>query len=156
VLTPQQQITLYRETNYDVRLPGGARATLRIGRPVPESLRSWTRHDWPLFFVSACNPSSKKLTAIENRNRTRALMENLDRSRTRRLIGVGHMVHQPWREPSFLVAGLSIELADHLAVAFAQNAIVIAVSPTSTRLRIYRKDWRSRIDNDADIMWTGN
>ena len=83
------------------------------------------------------------------------LKERLDRSRIRRLVGVGHVATLPWREASFLVAGLSIEAADRLAVDFGQTAIVIAVNPTSTRLRLYRNDWRGRLDNDADIMWTG-
>jgi hypothetical protein len=148
-------LDFYRQTSYDVRLPGGARASLRIGKPVPESLCLWARRDWPLLFISACNPHSKPLPADENRDRTRTLLSRLDRSRLRRLVGVGRMAHQAWREASFLVAGLSLELADRLAVEFGQNAIVVAVNPISTRLRVYRNEWRTRIDNDADIMWTG-
>ena len=42
-----------------------------------------------------------------------------------------------------------------LAIEFGQNAIVLATDPTSTRLRVYRNEWRGRIDNEAHIMWTG-
>lgn len=153
--SPEQLIAFYRQTSYEARLPGGARASLHIGRPIPESLKSWTRRDWPLVFISACNPASRKLATLENRNRSQALIARLDRTCARRLVGVGRMPNQPWREPSFLVAGLSLEATDRLAAEFGQNAIVVAVNPASTRLRIYRNDWRARIDNDTDIMWTG-
>lgn len=83
-------------------------------------------------------------------------MARLDRSGLRRLVGVGHVPAQEWRETSFLVAGLSLEAMDKLAAEFGQNAVVVAVNPASTRLRIYRNEWRARIDNDANIMWTGH
>ena len=153
--SPSQLLDLYRETSYDVRLPGGTRSSLRIGKPVPEFLRLWGRRDWPLLFISACNPHSKQLSADDNHDRTRTLLSRLDRSRLRRLVGVGRLANQAWRETSFLVAGLSLESADRLAIEFGQNAIVVAVNPLSTRLRLYRNEWRTRIDNDADIMWTG-
>ncbi|HMM65695.1 MAG TPA: DUF3293 domain-containing protein [Dokdonella sp.] len=153
--SPEQLVALYRQASYEARLPGGARATLRIGKPLPDSLKSWARRDWPLVFISACNPASRKLPASENRHRMHALGARLERLRLRRLVGVGRIAHAPWREPSFLVAGLSLEAADRMAAEFDQNAIVIAMNPASARLRIYRRDWRVRIDNDADIMWTG-
>ena len=153
--SPTQLLDIYRATSYDARLPGGARSSLKIGKPVPEALRVWVRRDWPLLFISACNPHSKELAAVDNRDRTRNLLSRLDRSRLRRLVGVGRATHPAWRETSFLVAGLSLEAADRLAIEFGQNAIVVAVNPISTRLRVYRNEWRTRIANDADIMWTG-
>jgi hypothetical protein len=153
--SPTQLLDIYRATSYDVRLPGGARTSLRIGKPVPEALRLWVRRDWPLLFISACNPHSKQLAADDNRDRSRTLLDRLDRSHLRRLVGVGRATDRAWREASFLVAGLSLEAADRLAVEFGQNAIVVAINPVSTRLRVYRNEWRTRIDNDADIMWTG-
>lgn len=154
--SPQQLVALYRETAYDARLPGGLRASLRIGRPVPDSLRAWAGSEWPLVFISACNPRSMRLAAGANRIRMRALAERLDRLGLRRLAGVGHIVRRPWREPSFLVAGLALEPADRLAAEFDQDATVVALDPAATRLRIVRAAWRARIGEHGDILWAGN
>lgn len=153
--SPAQLVDAYRATSYEVRLPNGARATLHIGKPVPEVLSSWAGRDWPLVFLSACNPRSRILPPVENRNRMRAMNARLDQHGIRKLLGVGRIADQSWRETSFLIAGLSLQAADRLAIEFGQNAIVLAVDLKSTRLRIYRNEWRGRIDNEAHIMWTG-
>ncbi len=153
--SPKQLVEAYRATFYDARLPNGIRTTLRIGRPVPEALYSWVGRSWPLVFISACNPHSKVLPVTENRNRMRAMIARLDQPGIRKLLGVGRIPDQSWRESSFLVAGLSLQAVDRLAIEFGQNAIVLATDPKSTRLRVYRNEWRGRIDNEAHIMWTG-
>ncbi len=84
------------------------------------------------------------------------MIERLDQPGIRKLLGVGRIRDQSWRESSFLVAGLSLQAADRLAIEFGQNAIVVATDPKSTRLRVYRNEWRGRIDNEAHIMWTGH
>lgn len=85
----------------------------------------------------------------------RAMISKLEQHGIRKLVGVGRIPDQSWRETSFLIAGLSLQAADRLAIEFGQNAIVLAADPKSTRLRVYRNEWRGRIDNEANIMWTG-
>lgn len=153
--SPSQLVEAYRATLYQARLPTGTRAILSVGKPVPEILCSWAGRNWPLVFVSACNPRSKFLPALENRNRMRTMIAKLDQHGIRKLLGVGRIPHQSWRETSFLVAGLSLHAADSLAIEFGQNAIVLAAEPKSTRLRVYRNEWRTLIDNEVNIMWTG-
>lgn len=153
--TRAQLIDAYRATSYDVRSPNGARATLRIGKLVPEVLCSWARRDWPLFFISASNPGSNWQPSTENRKRTRALLAKLDHEGVRKLIGVGRPSLHVWRETSFLTAGLSPNAADNLAIEFGQNAIVVASDPNSTQLRLYRNEWRTHIAHDAYIERPG-
>ncbi len=144
---------LYCRSRYDARLPGGERATLQIGELVPEALRSWVGNDWPLLFISACNPHSRELQVKANRRRMQALLARLDQTHARRLVGVGHVSHPSWREPSLLVAGLPLKTADLLAQEFGQNAIVVATNTMRAKLRIYRNEWRDRLRDRADIDW---
>lgn len=132
---------LYLASHYDVRMPGGKRVTLRVGQAVPLVLVDWTEDNWPLVFVSACNPQSRNLPAKVNRQRMRALLERLGAQRTRVLAGAGHIPGQDWREPSLLVAGLTIEQADAIAFDFDQNAILIADRVDKVELRNYHPQW---------------
>ena len=43
-----------------------------------------------------------------------------------------------------------------LAIEFGQNAIVLASEAKSAQLRVYRDDWRGRVDNEANLVWTGS
>lgn len=152
--TPTQLINAYRATCYEVRLPDGTRTTLRIGEVVPEALCTWTGHDWPLVFLSACNPRSNRLSLFENRLRTRALLARLNRAGIRKLVGVGRARDQAWRETSLLISGLSLDAADRLAIELGQNAIVLASEAKSTQLRLYRDDWRGCIETEAALVWS--
>lgn len=154
--TPRQLINAYRATFYEVRLPDGTRPTLRIGEVVPDVLCKWTGHDWPLVFLSACNPRSNRLSLFENRLRTRALLGRLNRTGIRKLLGAGRASDQAWRETSLLISGLSLPAADRLAIEFGQNAIVLATEAKSTQLRLYGEDWRASIDREANLVWTGS
>ena len=134
--TPTQLINAYRAAFYEVRLPDGTRTTLRIGEVVPGALCTWTGHDWPLVYLSACNPGSNRLALFENRLRTRALLARLNRAGIRKLIGVGRARDQAWRETSLLISGLSLDAADRLAIEFGQNAILLASEAKSAQLRV--------------------
>ena len=136
-------LNLYYATHYDVRMRGGKRVTLRVGDQVPLSLIGWANDTWPLVFISACNPQSIKLPAQENRQRMNDLLERLGEMHARVLPGAGQIPGQDWREPSLLIAGLTIEGADSLAFDFDQNAILIAHKGNQIGLRIYRPKWAS-------------
>jgi hypothetical protein len=152
---PAEWIDLYRRTSYDVRLPGGKRASLRIGRHVPLAIKEWTAQSWPLAFISACNPQSEPVPAKRNRQRMRAMCERV-RKLCRVLPGAGHIPDPHWREASLLVAGLPMARVDALAREFGQNAIVTVAQDQRAVLRIYRTDWRSEAGIDAsDIEWSG-
>jgi hypothetical protein len=153
VTGPAEWIDLYRRTSYDVRLPGGKRTTLRIGRHVPWAINKWAAESWPLAFVSACNPRSEVTPAADNRQRMRAICGRVRKS-CRVLPAVGHSQDPRWREASLLLAGLDMTSIDALAREFDQNAIVTVASGQPAALRIYRPDWRNLLDNDpGDIEW---
>lgn len=138
---PADLLDLYRATHYDVRMPGARRVSLRVDGRVPLAFIEWANDTWPLSFISACNPRSTRLSAKENHQRMQALLKRLRSQQASILAGVGHIPGQPWREPSLLVAGLTIEQLDSLAIDFDQNAIVIARNGDHVGLRIYRPEW---------------
>lgn len=133
-------LNIYRETHYDLRMPGGNRVTLRVGNRVPQCLLEWANGAWPLVYISACNPRSVRLPKQINRQRMRTLLHRLSLQSVRVLAGVGHIPGQGWRESSLLVVGLTMEQTDLLAIEFAQNAVVIACKDEPVDLRGYFAD----------------
>lgn len=128
---------LYAACHYDVRLPGGGRATLRIGEPLPASLADWLG-DAPFgAFITAYNPLSKPQSPAHNRAAQQRLLHDVRSEGARLLPGVGHLPGQTWREPSLFVAGLGLTAVDALACRHSQNAIVLAHRNAATQLRGY-------------------
>jgi len=128
---------LYAACHYDVRLPGGGRATLRIGEPLPASLADWLG-DAPFgAFITAYNPRSQRQSPSFNRAAQHALLHDLRGAGARLLPGVGRMPGERWREPSLFVAGLTLTAVDGLACRYSQNAIVLAHRNAATQLRGY-------------------
>lgn len=114
----------YRATDYRVDAPSGS-FTIRIGEcPVDleELLFDEVELDWA--YLTACNPGSVRLSAEANARRTDELRTVLRADWPRHYPGasVGH--DGTWREPSFLVLGVTESDAVALARHFGQNAIV--------------------------------
>lgn len=152
--TPQSLVALYRETHYDVRLPGGMRCTVRIGQTPARQLQEFLALAESTFLVSACNPWSSPLTAIENRRRMRELLLLAKSQRLQYLSGVGHIPGQAWREPFLLLADTSARSIDDIASHHEQNAVVHLQAGQPARLRIYRQDWRQEVCLADDIEWS--
>jgi len=129
---------LYAACHYDVRLPGGGRATLRIGEPLPAPLADWLADAPFAAFVTAYNPRSRLQSAAHNRAAQRTLLREIRSVAGARVLpGAGHLPGQRWREPSLLVAGLALTAVDTLACRHSQNAIVLAHRNAATQLRGY-------------------
>ncbi|HET9034093.1 MAG TPA: DUF3293 domain-containing protein [Dokdonella sp.] len=144
-------LDVYRASHYQVRMPGGRRVTLRIGQPAPLALINWADPDWPLACISACNPQSEKLSATHNRQRMRELLGRVRSYQGRVLAAAGRIPGHEWRESSLLVAALTLDRIDTLALDFDQNAVVVIRPGLRIRLRIYRREWASLSDPTSDL-----
>jgi len=146
-------IALYRESHYDVGMPRGGAATLRIGEIAPASVKRWIGGDGIAFYVTACNPHSMSLTRGENEVRLEALRAEIRARGCRWLEGAGHVPGESWREECLLVAGLETAQADEIARRHDQNSIVVVPAKAAVTLRIYRPDWRAIAGESADLEW---
>jgi uncharacterized protein DUF3293 len=146
-------IALYRESHYDIEMPRGGAATLRIGATAPAAVKRWIGSDGVAFYVTACNPRSTSLTKEENDIRLEALRASLRVRGCRWLEGAGHIPGESWREECLLVAGIGEAEADALARRHDQNSIVVVPANAAVTLRIYRPDWRAVAGDGVDLDW---
>lgn len=146
-------LALYRESDYDVRMPRGGMETLKVGRSPSAAIARWIGRDRFGAFLTACNPRSQPLPSDENERRLDALRDALRTSRGRFLEGTGHMPGERWREPSLFVAGLGIGDVDALMSRFDQNCIVVVHRAKPAVLRIYRSEWRGVAAEAGDLEW---
>jgi hypothetical protein len=148
----QSLLALYRASHYDVRLPNGDVATIRVGELAPAPITHWIDNDGPAFYMTACNPHSQSLSTMENEQRLESLRAHLRERGASYLEGDGHIPGESWREPSLLVRGIAdIEIAD-LVRRYEQNGIIVVSTARPAVMRIYRADWRIAGDA-ADIEW---
>lgn len=117
----------YRKTSYVVEAPGGGGFTIRIGEccpPLDRLLERTGTHLWA--FVTACNPRSEPLSVAENAARMERLREVIARGGYEFLPGAGVPDEAGWSpEPSFLVPGITEEVAAEIGRLFEQHAIVV-------------------------------
>lgn len=114
----------YRAAHYRVFAP--APFVLRVGEPsaaLDALLDSHSTTTWA--FVTACNPSSRVLTAAENAERVKQLREVLAGFVT--YPGASADPAGGWVEESVLVLDIGREEAVRVAAAFGQNAILNGV-----------------------------
>ncbi|UXI67033.1 DUF3293 domain-containing protein [Tahibacter amnicola] len=129
-------LAAYRATDYDVRLPGGQRCRLKVDQAPPEPFRRWLG-DAGFAFITAHNPGSVPLPAMQNRLHQHALLADLRQAGARVLAGVGRLATMGWREPSLVAAGLTLEHIDGLARRYGQNAVVTGHADLPLQLRLY-------------------
>jgi hypothetical protein len=146
-------IALYRESHYDVEMPRGGAATLRIGSAAPAAVRRWIGEDGVAFYMTAGNPRSTSLTREENEIRLETLRAEVRARGCRWLEGAGHIPGESWREECLLVAGIDVAEADAIARRHDQNSIVVVPATAAVTLRIYRPDWRAVAGDGADLEW---
>ena len=89
-------------------------------------------------FISACNPYSQPLSDAQNASRQAALAALLQESGYFFIDGSGQSRDKKWREPSFLVLGITLPEARELAVRFEQNAILWCDADAVPRLERLR------------------
>ncbi len=122
------------ETEYRVRLPRGGCALIRIGAPLPESLRDFLDDgNEPWGFITAWNPHARIAPRSFNRARQRELRDALRELNAQYHAGIG--AGKDWREPSLFVTGVDFEMLDALARRFQQAAIVRGVGRGMAELR---------------------
>jgi hypothetical protein len=146
-------IALYRESHYDVEMPRGRVATLRVGSVAPAAVTRWIGSDRVAFYLTACNPRSTSLPKEENDERLEALRSELHARGCRWLEGAGHIPGEAWREECLLVAGIDMPAADAIARRCEQNSIVVVPATAAVTLRIYRPEWRAVAGDAADLEW---
>ena len=111
---------VFERTTYTVWLDDGAHR-IRVDAPnaflkgLPGSKRGWA-------LITAHNPLPKVLSAEENQRRNEALAALLDHKGYRYFPALGQA--NDWREESFLIAGITLGDALHIARSFGQVAIL--------------------------------
>jgi hypothetical protein len=128
---------IYLRADYRVRLARGGHASIRVGEPLPESLRAMLPDaDAPWGFITAWNPFSTPQSPVTNRGAQRqllaALRAQVPASCMHAAVGVGADIDangQHWREPSLFAANVPFVLLDALMLHFGQHAIIRATGP---------------------------
>ena len=146
-------LALYRESHYDVDLPDGVTATIRVGAMLPDEIIGWLGADTHALYMTACNPRSRSLPHEENERRLATLRAEVEARGGRFLEGAGYMAGESWREPSVLASGIALDELDALAAAHDQNAAVLVRPGRRSALRLYRADWRVLLGAADDIEW---
>jgi hypothetical protein len=91
------------------------------------------------LFITACNPYSQSLNDNDNAQRTKQLEIDLNRRGLSYLTGVGQHASNEWPgEASFLVLGVSPDIAKELGYAYEQNAIVWSDAEAVAQLWLLR------------------
>ncbi|TBR39148.1 MULTISPECIES: DUF3293 domain-containing protein [Dyella] len=121
----------YLATDYQVRLPDGRRASLRVDAPVPTALARWLGIR-PWVYLTAWNPQSRPRAFQVNRLAQRSLLAALEGRPVLAGVGIGP---DGWRESSLLVAGLDVPEADALGHRFGQLAYLHGSEGGPARLR---------------------
>ncbi len=134
-------LAAYRSSIYLVDTESGARVTLRVGEEAPAGIRQWVGSAGPACLVSACNPASRVLDAMENAQRMDALRGRLRAAGRQWLEGVAHDARGAWREAGLLVRGLDAATVDALAREFGQNATLSVPDAGPVQLRLHRDEW---------------
>lgn len=146
-------LALYRESHYDVELPDGRTATIRVGVLVPEPIMRWIGDERVAVYMTACNPHSQSLPAAENEQRLERLHARLRERGRAFLEGAGHVPGESWREPSLLVRGVDEATIEEIVREYGQNAVLMLRPPAVAVMRIYRPDWESALGAADDIEW---
>jgi hypothetical protein len=125
----------YRDTEYRVDDGPFGPFVIRVGETcvdLEQLLFDEVEFDWA--YLTACNPGSVRLTGEANFHRTMELRDALRARWPRHYSGVGVGHDGTWREPSFLVLGITEGDAVEVARHFGQNAIVVGRSGEPARL----------------------
>lgn len=149
----QALLALYRESHYDVYLPRGEVATIRIGEVAPEAVLRWIGDAGVAFYMTACNPRSQSLPREENEQRLELMRACVREQGFAFLEGIGHIPGEAWREPNLLIRGISETGVSDLVRLHDQNSIVIVRAQAPVTLRVYRADWHAVCGDSADIEW---
>jgi hypothetical protein len=125
----------YRDTDYRVEDAPTGPFVIRVGNvcvDLEQLLFDEVAFDWA--FVTACNPHSRRLSDDENARRMAELETAITAHGWDHYRGASAGSDGDWREPSFLVLGITEGDAVELARRFGQNAIVAGRAGEPARL----------------------
>lgn len=115
----------YRQTLYEVFSDKGV-IQLRVdvkSPPLDQLLQQYQQTTWAL--ITACNPYSQPLSALENRNRNRTLAADLEKLGLPLLKALGRDETDQWpAEESLFIVGLNRVDAVYMGQKFSQNALL--------------------------------
>lgn len=123
-----ERFAAYERAWYRFRF-GSRHIEIRIGKPCPDLDALLARRGLERWAViTACNPGDQRLSAAENRRRTRALAAALTREGYVFFRGAGGSDTGDWPpEASFLVVGISARAAEGMRRHYEQDCIVTGV-----------------------------
>jgi hypothetical protein len=126
------------DTEYRVHV--GLPFTLRIAQVNSDLLEEHQRNRVDCSaFLTACNPFSREVNEVTNRERQQDLAQVLAKRGLTVLHGIGQHPSNNWPgEESFFVLGLNLEAAKMLGECFEQNAIVWCGPEGSPQLVLLR------------------
>ncbi|SAL19857.1 DUF3293 domain-containing protein [Caballeronia telluris] len=135
---PRETIQAYLETHY--RVHGDTPTTLKVGETNPALSTLHKAHGSECSaFITACNPFSQHSSDELNAARQQALADELKQLGLTFIDGVGQHPSNNWPgEASFLVRGVSLELAKALGTRYGQNAIVWSDADATPQLVLLR------------------
>jgi hypothetical protein len=125
----------YRATDYRVEHAPHGPFVIRVGEfsfDLEQLLFDEVEFDWA--YLTACNPGSVPLPDEENFHRTMELRDVFRARWPRHYYGVSVGRDGTWREPSFLVLGMTEDQAVEVARRFGQNAVVVGRMAETARL----------------------
>jgi hypothetical protein len=117
-------IAAYKSTRFEVTLPNGAVAVVKVGQPLPAALKAAIGEGHSVSIVTAWNPFSTMLKDDANESRNTALKSDLSRRGLQTLPAIGRDAHSPWSELSFAVLDVDRASLNELLVTHEQNAVV--------------------------------
>ncbi|CAE6959545.1 DUF3293 domain-containing protein [Paraburkholderia domus] len=135
---PRETIQAYLETYYCVH--GDTPTILKVGEANPTLAILQEAHDAECSaFVTACNPFSQTISDDVNAARQQTLADELKQLGFSFIDGIGQHPLNNWPgEASFLVLGVSLELAKALGTRYGQNAIVWTGADAKPQLVLLR------------------
>jgi hypothetical protein len=131
-------VQAYRETEYAVH--GSEPFTLRVGEACPALAAAQQRHRVDCSaYITACNPSSRRLDDHANAERHAALGRALGQRGLASIAGVGKHPSNQWPgEASYLIFGLALQASRTLGARLEQNAIIWAGADAVPQLILLR------------------
>jgi hypothetical protein len=132
-----ETLSLYRAAEY--RVFAEPAFTMRVDEPSGELARLHAaRGVRSSAYVTAFNPRGVEPADKSNAARQAELEATLRRGGLAHVPGEGGNLAGTWREPSFLVLGVTLEGARSLGEAYEQNAILFASADAVPRLVLLR------------------
>jgi len=117
-------IAAYESTRFEVTLPDGALAVVKVGQPLPAALQAAIGEGHSVSIVTAWNPFSVPQSEDVNLSRNATLKSDLAKRGLQSLPAVGRDSNGPWFETSFAVLDVDRATLNELLVTHEQNAVV--------------------------------